>query len=104
MALMANVTIDFVEVGPGTQSVLLGQFQANVPGQGQSQYAHIVGNAETLRLSDAVQVPGTPGSYTVANILTALQTAASDFAGATGTPLVTAAVLASLNGWNSGQP
>jgi hypothetical protein len=49
-------------------------------------------------------VPGTAGSVTVANILTALTTASNNIAGATGTPIIDATTLAEINGWQTGNP
>jgi hypothetical protein len=55
-------------------------------------------------MNDATMVPGTAGAITEANLLTALQTIASDFAAATGTPLITADILAQINAWQTGSP
>lgn len=102
--VVVQVTVDFVQIGAGQGGVMLGAQQANHPGQGQSEQPITVGNAQTLRLSVAEAVPGTAGSITVANILTALQSAATDLAGSTGTPIITATTLATINGWQTGNP
>ena len=98
-----RIYLDIDSVAGGTGTVLLAQFQAEMPGYGQAQGPGAGGVKQTLRLDDAVQVPGTPGSLTVANFNTALTAAVADFAGATGTPLITPAVLAQINGWFTGQ-
>lgn len=102
--LMIRVTIDVVQVGAGMGGVMVGQSQANNPGYGQGVGAGEVGNAQTKRYQDAVQVPGTAGGVTLANINTALTQAVTDFAGSSGTPIISTAELATINGWQSGNP
>ena len=102
MAILVNVTVDFVQVGAGTGSSMLGQAQANVPGQGQSEQPHAIGSGQTMRLSVCEPVAGTAGSYALSDILTALETCASDLAGASGTPIIDATTLAQLNAWETG--
>jgi len=93
-----------MQVGAGTGTVLMGQNQGNNPGVGPLAGPGSLGNAQMLFMNDAALVPGTDGSVTLANFLTALQTVASDFAAATGTPLITPAILAQINAWSTGSP
>lgn len=102
--LMIRVTIDICQVGAGVGAVMAGQSQANNPGFGGSAGPGEVGNAQTMRLQDAVQVPGTAGSVSLANINTALTQAVADFAASSGTVLITTPILATINGWQSGNP
>lgn len=102
MPLQVRVYVDICSVPAGVGASGVGQSQANSPGSGQTAIGGTVPNAQTLRLQDVQAVVGADGSYTVAELLTALQAVASDIAGATGTPLVTAAVLAQINGWSTG--
>ena len=67
-------------------------------------YPEKMPESQMLYFQDAEPVPGTNGAITLANILTALQAAAATLAGASGTPLITAAALAQINAWNSGLP
>lgn len=100
-----RVYVDIDSIGPGMGPSGLGGLNANDPASGQSAGPTMAGNAQTLRIQDSTAVvPGTPGSYTVANFNTALSTIVTDIAGASGTPLITAAILAQINGWNSGSP
>ncbi len=97
-----NVAVDVCWVPDGSGNTFLGVQQANNPGQGQpTQNPMIVPMAQTRRYITAEGVPGgdTP---TLANISTALTTAVADIAGATGTPFITAAELALIQGWATG--
>jgi hypothetical protein len=99
-----EVELRIMQVGRGTGTALMGQSQGNNPGVGQLAAPGALGNAQMLFMNDAAVVPGTSGSVTLANVLTALQTIASDFAAASGTPLITAALLAQINAWQTGNP
>ncbi len=105
---MANVIVmvevRFAQVQGGMTAVQVQQNQSNNPGQGQDQLPIIMPESQMLYFQDAEPVPGTNGAITLANILTALQAAAATLAGASGTPLITAANLAQINAWNSGSP
>lgn len=93
--------IDWVPAGAG--GAALGQSQSQDPGYGQAANPGAVGVAQTRRYQAAESVPG-GNAPTLANILTALQSIATDLAGATGTPIITAAELAIIQGWASGNP
>lgn len=99
-----EVEVRFMQVGRGTGTVLTGQWQGNNPGVGPLRGPGAVGNAQMLFMNDATPVPGTSGAITKANILTALQTIASDFAAASGTTLITTDILADINNWQTGSP
>ena len=99
-----EVEVRFMQVGAGTGIVGMAQQQGNTPGVGPLGAPGIGGNAQMLFMNDATQVPGTSGSVTKANILTALQTIAADFAAASGTTLVDTDILARINGWQVGSP
>lgn len=103
-AVKIRLYADFDRVAPGGGSVMLGGMYANDPPQGQSGYPIAAGNAQTKRFQVAEMVLGYNGSMTEAQILTALQTLASDLAAATGTPIITTSILAELNGWATGLP
>jgi hypothetical protein len=104
MAIRVSVEVRIQEVGAGTTGVLVAQSQSNSPGFGQSAGPGMLDGSQMVYLQDAAQVYGVGGSITLAEILTALQTVASDIAGASGTPLITADILATINGWSSGSP
>ncbi len=99
-----EVELRIMQVGAGTGTTLMGQSQGNNPGVGPLAGPGSLGNAQMLFMNDATMVPGTSGSITEANLLTALQTIASDFAAASGTPLITADILATINAWQTGSP
>lgn len=104
-AVIVKVNIDICEIAAGVGGAGLSPGdQANSPGFGQAGGPGPVPMAQTLRLMAAEAIPGTPGSYTLANVNTALSSIVTDIAGATGTPKLTAAILALINGWNSGNP
>lgn len=100
--LRVYVDIDAMAIGGG--SVMLGGLYANDPGQTQSLYPSAAGNAQTMRLQVGETVLGYSGNITLAEIDTALKAVADDLAGATGTPIITAATLATINGWTTGSP
>jgi acetyl-CoA carboxylase carboxyltransferase component len=103
-AVRIEVELRIMQVPKGGGTVMMGQSQANNPGVGPLAGPGSLGNAQMLFMNDATVVPGTSGSVTLANMLTALQTIASDFAAASGTTLITADLLAQINAWNSGSP
>jgi len=103
-AVKVRVYADFDFVGAGMGTSMLGGLNANDPAQGQTGQPITAGMAQTLRLQVGEQVLGNGGSITLAELLTALDAIATDFAGASGTPLITASVLAQINGWATGNP
>ena len=103
-AVKIRLYADFDAVAPGGGSVMMGGLNANDPGQGQSLYPIAAGNAQTMRLQVAELILGYNGSITLAEIDTALKQLADDLAGSTGTPIITAATLATINGWATGNP
>jgi hypothetical protein len=102
--LRIEMELRIMQVPAGTGTANMGQNQSNNPGVGPLGGPGALGNAQMLFMNDATMVPGTSGSVTEANFLTALQTMASDFAAASGTPLITPTILAMLNGWQTGAP
>jgi hypothetical protein len=104
MALRVRVYVDIDYVGRGTGTALMGGINANDPAYGQGLTAGETAVAQTIRFQTSQQVPGTAGSTTLANILMALDNAANNIAGATGTPIIDAATLAQINAWNTGNP
>lgn len=103
-ATKIRVYIDFDAVSAGGGTTMLGGLYANDPGQGQGASPIAAGFAQTLRLQVAEIVAGYNGALTLAEISTALTNVAADIAGATGTPIITAAILAQINGWATGNP
>lgn len=97
-----EVEVRFMQVPTGGGTVLMGQAQGNNPGVGPLAGPGSLGNAQMLFMNDATAVPGTAGSVTLANILTALDQIADDFAAASGTTLITPDILAQINGWQTG--
>jgi hypothetical protein len=104
MALRVRVYVDVDYVGRGTGTAIMGGINANDPAYGQTLTAGETAVAQTMRFQTSAQVPGTAGSTTLANILTALTTAGFNIAGASGTPQIDAATLAVINAWNTGNP
>lgn len=102
--VMVEVELRIMQIPAGTGPVMLGQQQANQPGFGGTALGRPAGFAQMMFKNDAVLVPGTNGAVTLANMLTALQQAAADFAAASGTVLISAADLAVINGWQTGSP
>jgi hypothetical protein len=99
-----EVELRIMQVPRGGGTAMMGQNQGNNPGVGQLAAPGALGNAQMLFMNDAAVVPGTSGSVTLANINTALTTMVADFAAATGSPLITAALLAQINAWQTGNP
>ncbi len=104
MAIRLEVIVRAYQVAPGTGPVLMAQNISDIPGIGQTNQPGPGQNGQTLYLSDAEMVPGTAGSYTVANFNTALAAAVTALAGASGAPKITAAILAQMKAWNTGSP
>ena len=108
MALFCEVELRIGWVPQGSGNTFIGQgAQANVPGQGQTQVARINFEAQVRQYIAGESVPvavGSEGSVTLANINTALTNIVTDFAGASGTPIITAAELALIQGWATGSP
>ena len=102
--VMIEVELRIKQIGRGTGIVQMGQAQGNNPGVGPLAGPGTNGDAQMLYMNDRTLVPGTAGAVTEANMLTALQTIASDFAAATGSPLITPAILATINAWQTGSP
>jgi hypothetical protein len=102
--LRVRVYVDVDYVGRGVGTGLTGGLNANDPAYGQGLTAGETAVAQTKRFQTSQQVPGTAGSVTLANILTALNNAANNIAGATGTPIIDATTLAEINGWQTGNP
>lgn len=103
MGIYAEVLVRFKAVGGGTGTTL-GGLNADDPTQGQSLFPHAAAIAQTVYYQDVEPVPGTPGSYTLANLNTALTAAVTTLAGASGTPVIDATALANINGWATGNP
>jgi hypothetical protein len=107
MALLVEVEMRVGWAPDGGGNTFLAQFQANVPGQGQTEQPRIGFAAQVRQYIVAEGVPvaaGSEGSVTLANINTALTNAVADLAGASGTPIITPAELAIIQGWASGSP
>jgi hypothetical protein len=108
MALGVFVTVQVGWIPNSSGNTFLGQQQANIPGQGQTAVAHEYFAAQMLQVPldfEPVPVaPGSEGSVTLANINAALTAAVASLAGATGTPLITPAMVAQIQGWASGLP
>ena len=103
-AVKLRVYVDFDSVSAGTGTTLIGGLNANDPGFGQSLYPGASGAAQTKRRQVAEQVLGAGGSITLAEIAAAITAAGAALAGSSGTPLITAADLAEINGWATGNP
>lgn len=103
-AVRMRVYVDFDMLGAGQGPSGLGAGFSNNPGYGQAGNAGTTGGAQTMRQQAGELVLGTAGSITLAQIDTALKAAADDLAGASGTPIITPALLAIINGWNTGNP
>jgi hypothetical protein len=104
MPLGVRVMYEIGWVPAGVGAVFLNQQQASNPGQGQSQYPYIGFVAQLNIQRDFEPIPvaaGSEGSVTLANIKTALDAASTAVAGA-GTPLITPAQLAIIQGWATG--
>lgn len=101
MAIKLRCYIDFDYIGAGSGPALMGQNQANNPGVGQGLGPATVGAAQTMRLQVAEAVAG-GNTPTLAQIDTALKAIADDIAGAAGTPIITADILAQLQAWATG--
>jgi hypothetical protein len=105
MPLFLQVDVNICWAPAGGGNTFLEQQQAAVAGQGQSQYPHVGRVAQRRLYIDAEAIPvatGSEGSVTLANINTALTNAVTALAGASGTPIITPAELAIIQGWASG--
>ena len=102
--LMVQVEVRICEVPAGSTGVQVQQNQSNNPGQGQSQLPIIMPLGQFKYYQDSEQIYGTAGAVTLANIDTALKAAADTIAGASGTPLISVADLATINAWQTGSP
>jgi hypothetical protein len=103
-ALIVQIELRICRGAPGTTGVMVQQSMSNNPGQGQAINPIMMPGSQMLYLQDAEIVPGTDGSVTLANLNTALTAAVTAFAAASGTPLITAALLAQINAWSTGSP
>ena len=104
IGLRARVIVRFEAVAAGAGPAGLGGINADDPSYGQSLSPGATSFAQTEYFQDAEQVPGTPGSWTLANLNTALTSAVTTLAGATGTPVIDATTLANINAWATGGP
>jgi hypothetical protein len=104
IALRVKVLVRVEAVGAGTGPSGLGGLNADDPSYGQSLSPGAAPLAQTIYYQDAEPVPGTAGSITLANIKTALDAASTTFAGSSGTPIINATQLATINGWFTGSP
>lgn len=104
MALRISTRIRIEAIPVGTGPAGLGGLNADDPAYGGSQQPGTAPYAQTKYFQDSVSVPGTAGSISLANINTALTQAVADYAAASGTTIITAADLATINSWFSGNP
>lgn len=102
--VVIEVEVRVRQMPRGGGTAMMGQSQGNNPGFGTGAGPGAMGFAQMKFWNDATVVPGTAGSITKANLLTALQTIASDFAAASGTTLFTTADIAEINAWQTGSP
>jgi hypothetical protein len=104
MPLGLQVDVNIFWVPQGSGNTFLEQSQAAVAGQGQPIQPHAGRVAQRRLYVDFEGIPvaaGSEGSVTLANINTALANATAALAGA-GTPIITPAELAIIQGWASG--
>lgn len=99
-ATRAYVEIYWVPSGVGGTGIIGGSV-ANTPGYGQTQTGGTMPNAQVMRFQAAEVIPG-GNSPSLANINTALTNIADDLAGSSGTPQITAALLAQIQNWATG--
>lgn len=105
IALRISVRIRVEAVAAGAGPSGLGGLNADDPSYGQSLLPGAAPIAQSKYFQDAVAVPGTAGSITLANLNTALTQAVTDFAGATGSSqIIDTSDLAEINGWFTGSP
>lgn len=104
MAYVVEVETRIGWVPDGSGNTFLAQPQANIPGQGPIPQNNRVGFMAQVR--QYIVAEGVPGgdAPTLANINTALTSCVSDLASSTGTPIITAAELAIIQGWSTGNP
>lgn len=104
MAYVVRAFYEICWIGDGGGTVLGGgQSQANNPGFTGADGSGSVASAQMRRYQTAEQIPG-GDAPTLANILTALNSCASDLAAASGTVKITAAELALIQAWATGGP
>jgi hypothetical protein len=104
MAYFAEVEVRIGWVPDGSGNTFLGQPQANIPGQGPLPLNNrVVFSAQVRQYIVGEGIPG-GDSPTLANINTALTSCVADLAAASGTPQITAAELAIIQGWSTGNP
>ncbi len=104
IALRVSVRVRVEAVAAGGGVSTLGGLNADDPAYGQSLSPGQAPMAQTIYFQDAEPVPGTAGSWTLANIKTALDAASTTFAGSSGTPIIDATTLAQINAWSTGSP
>jgi hypothetical protein len=102
--LRVAVRVRIEAIGAGLGPSGLGGLNADDPSYGQSLSPGGAPISQSMHFQDAEIVPGTDGSITLANINTALSASVTTIAGASGTPIIDATKLATINGWFSGQP
>lgn len=104
IGLRVRVTVRVEAVPAGAGPSGLGGLNADDPSYGQSLSPGTTAFAQTKYFQDAEPVPGTPGSWTLANIKTALDAASTTLAGSSGTPIIDTETLGTINGWATGSP
>lgn len=97
-----EVEVRIMQVPAGGGTAMAQPAQGNNPGIGPLQTIGAIGNAQMKFYNDATMVPGTAGSVTLADFLTAFDQIANDFAAASGDVILTDAELAQINGWQTG--
>jgi hypothetical protein len=104
--LIIQVELRVCQVQGGTTGVQVQQEMSDNPGQGGGTTILPITMPvdQFMFFQDAEPVPGTSGAITLANLNTALTNAVTALAGASGTPRITAANLATINAWNAGSP
>jgi hypothetical protein len=103
LAYRVRMIVDVDWVPDGSGNTFMGQFQGNNPGQGGVEQPMVVGMAQTRRYTVAEGVPG-GDSPTLANLNTAMTSCVADLAASSGTVVITAAELAIIQGWSTGNP
>lgn len=99
---VARYYVDICWLPAGTGMALFAPGdQSNSPGFGQTGGPGTQPVGQTRRYQAAEVIPG-GSAPTLANINAALKACADDIAGATGTPKISAAELALIQGWATG--
>lgn len=100
MAWAIQMTLDIGWIGEGSGGAsFVARPQANIAGYGSTPYPGVSFNAQTIRFQQAEQVIPTASPPTQANFQSAVTSAATDL-----NSQLTAAVVAVLQGWASGNP